>query len=246
MKTSQNQIIFRDWLLTEWIIGQFFFNKSQGCLVFKSLMGIPAVWMKSSSLCSVVSIEDVWYRGHDVHHTYSVQYYLVSMRFKVSADDRDCCPLRFLLSSDENLMPFIRSVCRHQHRMQSSIKEEGADLEEIGAGSPCDKRYFISEMSRKKCSFCPVFQNEGKFTSAICVFLWRPAAFALPKAVQDYRLKKKKKKKKKTEEICLGIKWKKMCCFTLNQQFYYQATSRVDYCQTWSSDFVNHTTAYSS
>lgn len=47
MKTSQNQIICCDWLLTEWTIGQmsyeFFFYKSHGCHVFKSLMGIPAV-----------------------------------------------------------------------------------------------------------------------------------------------------------------------------------------------------------
>lgn len=105
----------------------------------------------------------------------------------------------------------------------SSIKEEGDGLEEIGAGSPCDKRYFISEMTGKKCSFCPVFQNEGKFTSAICIFLRRPAAFALPKAVQDYRFKKK------TGEICFGNKMKEDVLLHPPSAV---LSSRADYCQT--------------
>lgn len=90
--------------------------------------------------------------------------------FKVGADGRDRCPVRFLFSSDGSLMSYISTVCRHQHRMQQHYCLSNGTR---SCWIPCDKRYFHFRADRGKAfPFAQLKKKKNDRNLKTCCFIF--------------------------------------------------------------------------
>lgn len=85
--------------------------------------------------------------------------------FKVGADGRDRCPVRFLFSSDESLMSYVSTVYRHQHRMQQHYQSFKWNKELLN--SLWQKVFSFQSRQGKSFSLLPSFKKK----KSICIWL---------------------------------------------------------------------------